>query len=464
MATMMNKQYIFIIVWVTLLFIACTKSINISKPELTLKNGLQTFGANEESQRIRFTSSSQWSVITDQPWCKVSPLQGEAGENEVIISVIANESYDERNSAITLTNRDCDTTFTIVQKQKDALMLTSSKAEVPAIGGKILIEIKANIHFEYTIEEKAATWITPLGTRGLETSILEFEVKKNDNIMKREGKITIHSSDTSETFTIYQSGITPELILTQNNYTLSSDATEIKIELKSNVPYEMQLPNVDWITEKKSRAVSSYTHNISISANESYNSRTAEIQFRAKDWGITEKVSITQLQKDAIIITQNEYTISEKGGNLKIEVSANIEFKILISVDWIKYLPNTRVMETSILNFTIEPNLDSKARQGTITISHANVNQQVTINQNSTNASRLKIKHNNQSFHIPIIAGRNLFGSIAWGDGKEEPYSASASHDYNSLNEYTVTIEIWGAEEMRLNDIIGVNELNLKEF
>ena len=86
--------------------------------------------------------------------------------------------------------------------------------------------------------------------------------------MKREGKITIHSSDTSETFTIYQSGITPELILTQNNYTLSSDATEIKIELKSNVPYEMQLPNVDWITEKKSRAVSSYTHNISISANE----------------------------------------------------------------------------------------------------------------------------------------------------------------------------------------------------
>lgn len=59
MATMMNKQYIFIIVWVTLLFIACTKSINISKPELTLKNGLQTFGANEESQRIRFTSSSQ---------------------------------------------------------------------------------------------------------------------------------------------------------------------------------------------------------------------------------------------------------------------------------------------------------------------------------------------------------------------------------------------------------------------
>ena len=52
-----------------------------------------------------------------------------------------------------------------------------------------------------------------------------------------------------------------------------------------------------------------------------YNSRTAEIQFRAKDWGITEKVSITQLQKDAIIITQNEYTISEKGGNLKIEVT-----------------------------------------------------------------------------------------------------------------------------------------------
>ena len=464
----LSQKYIVLSLWLCLLCTACfdkeeevVKTFNVNVVE-----EVEVFQADGGTQILNITSSAEWEATTDQAWCMVSPAAGSAGKGSIAIHTAANDGLDERNATVTLTSGTLVVPVTITQKQKDALTLTSSKAEVAASGGMVQVEVKANLTFEYYIEEKAAGWMTSLATRGVTTSSLLFRVKENEDTEKREGKIIIHTGELSEVFTVYQEGASPELILTRNEYTVGSDTAEIKIELKSNVFYDMQLPEVDWITERKSRAVSSYTHYLSVSANESYSARTAEVYFVYRKKGITKKVTITQMQKDAILVAESMYGVSVEAGELTFDVNANVDFEVSVSADWLKRVPETRGLKTTSLSFTVEENPDFTARKGIITVHHGDISQQITIVQEGRKEviSRISITHVNQLFKIPTLIGKEIKGSVLWGDTQQEDYRAGASHTYKEGTSHTVTIESSGAEEVVLSDIVGVTELDLREF
>lgn len=460
------QKYTILSLWIPFLLAACSvKEQEIKTFNINVSDDIEAFGAEGGTQTLTITSSAVWEAITDQDWCTVSPAAGADGTGSIAIHTEANDGPDERNATVTLTSGTVILPVTITQKQKDALTLTSSKAEVAASGGEVLVEVKANLTFEYAIEESAADWITPLGTRGLTTSSLKFSVKENEDVAKREGKIVIRNGELSEIFTVYQEGASPEMILTQNEYTVGSDTAEIKIELKSNVFYDMQLPDVDWITERKSRAVSSYTHYLSVSANESYSARTAEIYFIYREKGITKKVTVTQMQKDAILIAKDLYEFPGEAGELNFDVNANVDFEVSVSADWIKKVPETRVLKTTTLSFTIEENPVYESRKGVITVQSGEISQQITVVQEGRkDLSRILIMHVNRSFRIPTLVGKNLKGSISWGDSQQEEYGVGVSHTYKEGITHTVTIEVSDAEEVILSDIVGVTELNLKDF
>lgn len=57
------------------------------------------------------------------------------------------------------------------------------------------------------------------------------------------------------------------------------------------------------------------------------------------------------------------------GGNISVEVKANINFEVEVRADWIKQqTEKTRALTTSNLNFTIEPNETGDKREGEIII------------------------------------------------------------------------------------------------
>ena len=271
--------------------------------------------------------------------------------------------------------------FTITQKQKDGLTVTSNKVEVKAEGGDIAIEVKANVKYEYVVEEAAKDWIVSDASRGLTASTLKFKVLENEDTSKREGKITISSGELSETVTVYQDGSKPSIVLTQNEYTIGSEGDEIKVELKSNVNYEVQIPNIDWVYENKSRALSSYTHYFTIASNDEYDARSAEIIFINKENNLSEKVTIIQAQKDAILVAKNEYSMEAVGGELKFDVNTNVDFMVETSVDWIVQTTDSRGLATKSLSFNVTENTDDVAREGLIIISSGNLKQEIKVIQ-----------------------------------------------------------------------------------
>ncbi len=336
---------------------------------------------------LSFTTDAAWTATISEnttriaTWITVSPTSGGAGSNTLTITTTENDTYDERNASVTLAAGTTKKTFTVKQKQKDALTVTSSKIELAAIGGQATVEIKANVQYQYEIEQSAQSWITrATSTRGLSVSSLVFDVAENEDDNKREGKITIRSGELSETVTIYQEGNKPALVLTQNEYTVSSKGETIKVELKSNTEYEVKLPADSWITKTQTRAFSSHTHFFTIAANEDYDARTAEILFINKDNGIEEIVKVTQMQQDAIIVAQTDYNIAAEGSNLSFDVSANIDFKVSTSDSWIKQI-TTRTLSTKTLRFTISENSSESERRGSITLQGDGITQIITIKQ-----------------------------------------------------------------------------------
>ncbi|MGN0194989.1 MAG: BACON domain-containing protein [Candidatus Cryptobacteroides sp.] len=175
------------------------------------------FSSQGGTDKVSFTATADWTATVMETragsWCSVEPLSGKAGNVTLSVTTEPNDTPDDREAVITLLCGTKKIEFKVMQKQKDALTTTDSTFEVDENGDEIEIVIKANITFECTVEEDAASWITPIEpkvtTRGLvETSML-FAVAPNFEMKSREGRIIVSSGDLSEVITVTQAAAKP---------------------------------------------------------------------------------------------------------------------------------------------------------------------------------------------------------------------------------------------------------------
>ena len=345
---------------------------------------------------ISFTTTADWTAslvnTRAESWIIVTPSSGSKGKNEITITTTANETYDERNATVVLKCGSDSKNIVVTQKQKDALTVTSSKYEVDSKGGNISVEVKANINFEVEVK---ADWIKQQAekTRALTTSNLNFTIEPNETGDKREGEIIIKSGELSETIKVYQ-GFKNFITLTKKDFTIPEEGGSVDIEIKSTLGYEVKmLPDVvDWITEVQSRAVSTHTHHYTVSPNDTYDSREVKIVFYdPKDKNVADTVTIYQLQKDAIVLAQDEYIMEAEGGELDFTVSANVEFKVSVSADWIEQI-STRGLIDKRLKFVVKENTSDENRETVITISNDKLEQHIKVIQKGKNIFSIKQK------------------------------------------------------------------------
>lgn len=141
------KKYLYLLLCLPALFISCSDSDPDPVPdeqikgEITISTDAPTFTTEAGTQEIEFSSTSKWTVRADQSWCTVQPTSGNAGKHRLRITVVANDTYDERNSSIIFKAGTNEKRMTITQKQKNALLLTAAKAEINADAQDVSIEV-----------------------------------------------------------------------------------------------------------------------------------------------------------------------------------------------------------------------------------------------------------------------------------------------------------------------------------
>ena len=141
-----------------------------------------------------------------------------------------------------------------------------------------------------------------------------------------------------------------------------------------------------------------------------------------------------------------------------------MEFEIATSVDWIKNV-TSRALESFSLNFTVEENITQESREGFITIASGDLKQEIKIVQlGRVDFNQILITHTCRNFIIPIVTGYCLQGIVAWGDGYEESYQTNLSHQYAEEKTYILQMDLWGAEEMEIPSLVGIEEIDFSKF
>ena len=341
------------------------------------EQGDMNFTEKAGEQSFTFTANVDWnlsvaSTSNGASWCTVSPSKGSAGTQTIKVNVSENDTYDNRSVTITLKAGTESKYFVVTQKQKDAILLTSDKFEVNQKGGTIHVEVKANVEYTAEIGETCKDWIKEApNTRGLNTTTKAYTIAANEDSEKREGSIVFSDGTQTEIVHVYQAG-GDIILLTQNEYYADAAGEDITVELRSNCEYEVEMPDVDWVHEIQTRGMSSHTLYYTIDANESYDSREAKIVYRNKTKETADTLTITQAQKDAIVLNQKEYNVGVMGETIEVKVASNTEYSISVDKDWITQIENTSTkgLTENKYYFQITQNTSDQARTGNITFSN----------------------------------------------------------------------------------------------
>lgn len=371
------------------------------KSEVTVPGGAvnyfenaMDFGFEGGEKVLSFKSNLRWNLKIANTqngvqWLTIDQTTGNSGSNKVIFSADENNTYEDRSVMVQLITDDTIRTIRVNQKRMEAITLTSDIFEVPVDGGDIDVEVNYSADYEMTIPDDYKGWIhrKTNATRGLESSTISFTIDPSEEYEKREGRIYFKARDEEEIVTVYQAG-SGILVLSQNEYNLTSTEQEFSIDISSNFDFSMEMPEVDWLKENtsKTRGMSSHTLKFKVAKNDDYNARSAKIKFYDNNSKISETVVINQASIGAVLtIDTLEYNVSNAKQDLDIEVMSNFNYNVdFQGSSWVRQrAAKTRGVTSRLLRLSIDENKTYDTRTANIKLYDKNseASEVITITQ-----------------------------------------------------------------------------------
>lgn len=164
-----------------------------------------------ENITIELKSNCDYEVeMPNVDWIHTTSTRG-MSSHTLYYTIDANEGYDSREAKITYRNKENNIadTLTIIQAQKDAIILGKKEMTVKAEGETIEVKLSANVDYEVVMPE--VDWISSVSTRGLTEHTLYYTVATNESDDERVAKITFKNagSNIADTLAIIQEGQMP---------------------------------------------------------------------------------------------------------------------------------------------------------------------------------------------------------------------------------------------------------------
>ncbi len=141
--------------------------------------------------------------------------------NQLLIAT--NDTYDARIATVSFKVGEKSYVLTVMQAQKDAIVLTENTLQVVAEGEEIPFVIQANVTVEAVAD---VDWITVTpATKGLEDKPFTVKVAANETSAPREGTITFSSGELQQVVTVTQAAGEPVLPPVGGVFELLTDAS-----------------------------------------------------------------------------------------------------------------------------------------------------------------------------------------------------------------------------------------------
>ena len=175
------------------------------------------------------------------------------------------------------------------------------------------------------------SWISLSTTSGSGIGNSKIRVAENTSVKERTGIVTVKIGNTViGTITVTQLGVAPSLILGENNFFIKYDGCTTSVDIVSNVEWQ-PITESSWISFNKEQINSeTYKLNISISNNDTFKTRTGEIEIISDDIE-SRVIKITQLDK----ISNYFYEVNKENTELTLKDSSEYNHAL---ATWAMYL------------------------------------------------------------------------------------------------------------------------------
>ena len=264
------------------------------------------FEAQGGEKEFTITCNTGWTITNESAWCTTNATSGN-GNRTVTVTASASSETADRNTNLTVKAGGKTQIVTVTQKHANALILSKNKFDVPQEGGDITIEIKAGIEYQTDIPEEFRSWIRRTTPRAAESQSISFTIEANEEADKRTGYILFSGNAQKDTVFIYQAPKN-QLVLSEDTYTVPTEGAEITVELKTNIDYDVQIPDdaASWVSLITTRALRTDRLTFRIEANTGDADRSAKIAVKDKNSTLSDTITILQTIERADIIWETE--------------------------------------------------------------------------------------------------------------------------------------------------------------
>ena len=455
-----NRIFILALTVLVLSFSACQpKELNFEESSLrpgqadasfSSGNVNMNFSSAAGSASVDLEATGKWKAafVNDRAkdWCSLSTESGKRGKATITVSVKESADYDQRSASIQFTCGKQARTILVTQKQKDAVLISSNRLDVKEEGGNVSIEVRANIPYDYTISEDSKSWITPLGTRGLISTTLNFRVSRNEELQKREGGIVFRSGASTETVKVYQDGAAPCVIVSSSDVKVPSEGGPFSVEIRHNVSVSPIIsPECKWIKDIKTRAMSTSTFHFSADKNNYRKDRQAWVAFKNDETNVVETLYVVQPLK-TILVSKDTLYFSGRGSLAFFEVDGSDpeDYRIVPGGDWFSVTGQESVSGKGRYRVSAQAlEKPDESRTGQVYVYLKDFSEPDTVRLRQFECfPAFSYSTMAKGTVLPKVEGKKLQGFVTWGDGIGEFYSSDLRHTYQEAGPHTVVVEL----------------------
>ncbi|NCB98166.1 MAG: hypothetical protein EOM36_07395, partial [Bacteroidia bacterium] len=167
------------------------------------------------------------------------------------------------------------------------------------------------------------------------------------------------------------------LILSKSLEAFPNSGGSSKIELRSNISYDVTIPaTASWLTLTQTKAMSTYEYSLQVSQNTTLSSRSAKIIFKNKVSSLSDTLEVFQDGPEQISLTTKNFYISKSGATINFDLTYNIEYDMTMGtgVDWVSTAA-TKATYTKNYSFVVSQNNTGNDRYASIIFTQKNVPQ-----------------------------------------------------------------------------------------
>ena len=266
----------------------------------------------------------------------------------------------------------------------------------------------------------------------------------------------------------------PEIsVLTTAFPSIADEGGTLKVTISSNVDWTLSIPEAaSWLSADavSGAAGDEIIITFTAEANDTPDRRTATVTVSAenKKGSDSEEFTVSQQQKDAILLTEDVIEVSYEGEIINIAVKANVEVSYTIAEaaqSWIVPVePNnapTRALVEFTYSFEVLANPVKEVREGVITFTSAAGDETVTVKQEAlpepdpelaiTPASIPDVKIEGDTVVLALTS--NMPWTVALADGVDWVIVSPSEGEAGEDIEVTVTILGHDANDGRTTDL-----------